>query len=113
MSIYLIPGRFILIGILNSRYYLYTKNVSVRKSIIAGDIFMDTGMLGKVLVCFGLLIILLGVVTMSAAKIPWLGKLPGDLAFQIGGMKVFAPLATCLLISLILIIFLNLVMGRR
>lgn len=78
-----------------------------------GISIMDASMLGKGLVCLGLLIILLGMVIMAAAKISWLGKLPGDLAFQIGGMRIFAPLATCLLISLILTVLINILTARK
>jgi hypothetical protein len=37
-----------------------------------------------------------------SGRIPWLGKLPGDFTFRSGGLTVYVPLATCLLLSVLL-----------
>ncbi|HEY9869553.1 MAG TPA: DUF2905 domain-containing protein [Candidatus Obscuribacterales bacterium] len=74
---------------------------------------MDTGLLGKGLILLGLLMALLGATFLIAPKIPFLGRLPGDFAFQLGNVKVFAPLATCLVLSLLLTWLLNLLFARR
>jgi hypothetical protein len=47
-----------------------------------------------------------------APSIPFLGRLPGDIRIDSGNVKVFAPLGTMLLISLILTIVLNLLSRR-
>ena len=60
------------------------------------------GELGKVLVLVGVLLVVLGVIFSLGAKIPWLGQLPGDITLKRGNLTVYFPLATCLLISLIL-----------
>jgi hypothetical protein len=44
-------------------------------------------------------------------RIPLLGKLPGDIALEKGGFQFFFPLATCLIISVALIVVANLVFG--
>ena len=46
--------------------------------------------------------ILLGAVLLAAAKIPWLGKLPGDITYQGKGFTFYFPLATSLAVSVIL-----------
>lgn len=61
----------------------------------------------------GLLVALLGAALLIAPKIPFLGRLPGDFVFQLGNVKVFAPLATCLVVSLLLTLLLNLLFARR
>ncbi|MBD3160566.1 MAG: DUF2905 family protein [Candidatus Eisenbacteria bacterium] len=68
--------------------------------------------LGRVLLLFGLGIAALGLLLLVAPKIPFLGRLPGDLRFQRDGTTIFLPLATCLLLSILLTVILNL-LGRR
>jgi uncharacterized protein HemY len=62
--------------------------------------------LGKMLLLFGLLMVLLGVVLLVAGhfsgKVPWLGRLPGDIYIQRGNWTVYFPLATCLIVSVML-----------
>ncbi len=60
------------------------------------------GELGKVLVLGGVLLVVLGVIFSLGGKIPWLGQLPGDITLRRGNLTVYFPLATCLLISVIL-----------
>jgi hypothetical protein len=67
---------------------------------------------GKALVALGLLIALAGVVLMLVGRVPWLGRLPGDIHFQRGNFSFYFPLATSLLLSVILTLLLYLV-GRR
>lgn len=63
--------------------------------------------IGRFLVLIGALIIAVGLVLIFAGKIPWLGRLPGDLTIQRKDIVVYIPIATCLLLSLILTIVLN------
>jgi len=58
--------------------------------------------LGKMLIMFGAIMVLVGVVLLAAPKIPWLGKLPGDITYQGKGFTFYFPLATCILLSLVL-----------
>ncbi len=67
------------------------------------------GDLGRWLVYAGLGLAGLGLVLMLAGRVPWLGRLPGDIRIERGGFSCFAPLATSLLLSLILTIVLNVV----
>ena len=54
------------------------------------------------LIIFGAIMVLVGVVLLAAPKIPWLGKLPGDITYQGKGFTFYFPLATCILLSLVL-----------
>ena len=67
--------------------------------------------IGRTLLIVGLVVAAVGVVLILAPRIPLLGKLPGDVSFQRDGVTVVIPLATMLLISVILTIVLNLI-GR-
>ena len=72
--------------------------------------------LGKILVGFGMVMLLLGGILLLAGslsgKVPWLGRLPGDIYIQRGGWSIYIPLGTSLLISIILTLILA-VFGRR
>jgi hypothetical protein len=68
--------------------------------------------IGRLLVVFGLLIALAGVVLMLAGRISWLGRLPGDIHVQRGNWTFYFPLATSLLLSLVLTVVLWII-GRR
>jgi len=58
--------------------------------------------LGKVLIVIGLVIAGIGVVLLLSPKIPWIGKLPGDILIKKDNFRFYFPLATCIIISLIL-----------
>jgi hypothetical protein len=58
--------------------------------------------LGKVLIGFGLLLVVIGGVLMLAGHIPWIGRLPGDIHIQRGNWTFYFPLATSLIVSLLL-----------
>jgi len=55
--------------------------------------------LGRSLIILGLVIILIGIVVSLAGKLPWLGRLPGDISIKRENFSFYFPLATCLLIS--------------
>lgn len=58
--------------------------------------------IGKVLIIFGALLIIAGSALTFFQKIPFLGRLPGDIMIRRDNFTFYFPLATCLLISVIL-----------
>jgi len=62
---------------------------------------------GKILIILGLLLGGVGVILLFLPKIPWLGKLPGDLIFRRGNFTFYFPLVSCLILSLLLTLFFN------
>ncbi|HEX9445240.1 MAG TPA: DUF2905 domain-containing protein [Candidatus Binatia bacterium] len=60
------------------------------------------GTLGRTLIIFGILLVVLGLVFSLGSKIPWLGRLPGDIYIQRDNFTFYFPLTTCLLLSLII-----------
>ena len=72
--------------------------------------------LGKMLLLFGLLMVLLGLVLLVAGhfsgKVPWLGRLTGDIYIQRGTWTFYFPLATCLIISVVLTLLFSLFSRR-
>jgi hypothetical protein len=71
-----------------------------------------TNDLGKILIAFGLLIALAGVVVLLVGRVPWIGRLPGDIHIERGNFTFYFPLATSLLLSVVLTLVLYL-LGRR
>jgi Protein of unknown function (DUF2905) len=58
--------------------------------------------LGRVLIVIGVILVIVGAGFLLAPKIPWLGHLPGDISYKRGNFRFYAPLGTCILISIIL-----------
>ena len=55
--------------------------------------------LGKVLVGFGVLVAAIGGMLVLAGRVPWIGRLPGDIYIQRGSWSFYFPLATSLILS--------------
>jgi hypothetical protein len=57
---------------------------------------------GKTLIAIGLLLVLIGLFLTFGGKLPWLGKLPGDIRIERDNFSFYFPLGTSVLLSLIL-----------
>ncbi len=68
--------------------------------------------LGRVLVVLGLIVVALGVVLLLVDRVPWIGRLPGDVHLQRGNWTFYFPLGTSILLSVVLTLVLWLI-GRR
>jgi membrane protein implicated in regulation of membrane protease activity len=68
--------------------------------------------LGKLLIVFGVVIALVGLALTLAGRLPWFGRLPGDIYVQRGNWSFYFPLATSILVSVVLTLVLYLI-GRR
>jgi DUF2905 family protein len=68
--------------------------------------------IGKLLIVFGLLIAGVGVLLVVAGRLPWIGRLPGDIHIQRGNFTFYFPLATSILVSVALTLIFWLI-GRR
>ena len=63
---------------------------------------------GRILVLLGGVVVVVGLVMMLAPHVPWLGRLPGDIVIQRERFTFAFPIVTCLLLSVVLTIVLNL-----
>ena len=68
--------------------------------------------LGKMLIFFGAILILIGGAILLAGKIPWIGRLPGDIFIQKKNFTFYFPLATSIIISIILTLIFSLLSKR-
>jgi len=67
---------------------------------------MGLGPLGKLLILIGIFIILIGLFLILSDKLPWIGRLPGDIVIKKDRFTFYFPLATCILLSLLLTLIL-------
>jgi len=65
--------------------------------------------LGRMLLIIGGGIFLLGLLLTLLGKIPFLGKLPGDIVIRRGNFTLYMPILTSILLSLLLTVVLNVI----
>jgi hypothetical protein len=71
---------------------------------------MDAGTLGRGLVYVGLGLVLLGGLVVLLGRVLNLGNLPGDLVYEGENVRVYVPIATMIVLSVVLTLLLNLVL---
>ena len=64
--------------------------------------------LGRFLVFVGIIIILIAIVLIFSEKIPWIGRLPGDILIKRGKWTFYFPLATSIILSILITLLMNL-----
>jgi hypothetical protein len=68
--------------------------------------------LGKILVVAGAAIAVIGVLLMLSGKLPGIGRLPGDIIVQKKNFTFYFPIATSILLSIIITLLFWLI-GRK
>jgi hypothetical protein len=68
--------------------------------------------LGRLLVLVGGVSLVLGAVLLVADRLPWFGRLPGDIVLHRGPVTFYLPLGTSLVVSVVVTILLNLFWRR-
>jgi Protein of unknown function (DUF2905) len=68
--------------------------------------------LGRALIVLGVVIAVVGLFLVFFDRVPWLGRLPGDIQVQRGNWTFYFPLGTSILLSIVLTLVLWLI-GRR
>ena len=68
--------------------------------------------LGRSIVVLGIVIVAVGGFLMLMPRMPWLGHLPGDVHIERPGFSVHFPLVTCLVVSAVATVVLNLFFRR-
>ena len=67
---------------------------------------------GRLLIVGGVVLAVVGLVLVLAPNVPFLGRLPGDIRIDNGDTRIFIPIGTMIVVSIVLTIALNL-LGRR
>jgi len=56
---------------------------------------------GKVLIILGIVMVIVGLIIVLGPRIPFFGKLPGDIYIKKENFRFYFPLTTCIIISII------------
>jgi hypothetical protein len=67
--------------------------------------------IGRSLVVIGVFITILGAIMLLTPRVPWLGRLPGDIVIRGENAIIYIPITTMLIASVVLSVVLN-VIGR-
>lgn len=59
-------------------------------------------MSGKALIVIGIVIVIVGIIVTFSPKIPYIGRLPGDILIKKENFTLYFPLATSVIVSIIL-----------
>jgi len=60
------------------------------------------GSFSRGLITFGIFLVIIGFLMPLLSKVPFVGKLPGDIYFQKENFTFYFPLSTCLMISVVI-----------
>lgn len=82
-------------------------------NIPAGSVILSPmAPFGKMLIIGGIVMVITGLILLISPRIPWLGRLPGDIRIEGKNSSFYFPVVTCIILSIILSIIMNL-FGRR
>ena len=63
--------------------------------------------IGRFLIVLGVVIVLAGAALLLAGRLPWLGRLPGDIVVRRDHVTFYFPIVTSIVISILLTLILN------
>jgi hypothetical protein len=69
----------------------------------------DLSSFGKLLLLLAVVFGVIGLLLIIMGNVPFLGKLPGDLVIRRGGVTIFFPIVTSIVLSLMLTVLINLI----
>ncbi len=64
--------------------------------------------LSKLMILLGILLVVAGIIMNISGKIPFFGKLPGDIYIKKGNFSFFFPITSCIIISIVISVILKL-----
>jgi hypothetical protein len=68
--------------------------------------------IGKSFIFFGIVLIVIGSLFVLFGKVPWFGRLPGDIVIKNDGFTFYFPIATMVILSIAVTVLFNII-GRR
>lgn len=70
----------------------------------------DLGSIGRIMLVIGGLIFFIGLILTLGGKVPFLGRLPGDVRIQQEGFSCYFPIVTSIVLSILLSLLLNIIL---
>lgn len=71
------------------------------------------GEMAKIIIVIGVVLVLIGLVMLFIQKVPFLGKLPGDILIKKENFTFYFPLTTSIIISIIISLILYIISKFR
>jgi hypothetical protein len=68
--------------------------------------------IGRLIVVIGAVLVVIGVLFVFSDKIPWIGKLPGDIMIRRKNFAIYFPIATCILLSILVTLVIRIFFRR-
>jgi len=68
--------------------------------------------LGRTVIVLGLVLVAVGLLLSVLPRVPWLGRLPGDIHIEREHFSLHVPLVTCLVVSVVATLILNLLFRK-
>lgn len=69
--------------------------------------------MGRTLIVLGAVLLLVGLLLQLAPNVPLLGKLPGDIRIERDGFRLYLPITSCVLLSVLISAILQLLSRLR
>jgi DUF2905 family protein len=63
--------------------------------------------LGRALLLVGGVLAAFGLLLMLGARVPWAGRLPGDVVYRKGSFNFYFPVVTCIVLSVVVTLLLR------
>ena len=79
----------------------------------SGDYSFGMEPIGRILLVAGFVLLVVGALLTFAPGLSWLGRLPGDIRVERPGFRLFVPITTSLLLSVLLSLVMYLVSKLR
>lgn len=67
------------------------------------------GEMAKIIIVIGVVLVLIGLIILFLQKVPFLGKLPGDILIKKENFTFYFPLSTSIVVSIIVCLILYLI----
>jgi len=74
---------------------------------------MESNSIGKVLIVAGAVLVVIGIILLLANRIPFIGRLPGDIFFRKGNFTFYFPVVTSIVLSIVLTLIFYLISKFR
>lgn len=69
--------------------------------------------MGKLLIIIGIILIIVGIAITWSDRIPYLGKLPGDISVEKKNFKFYFPVTTSIVLSVLISIILYIIQSIK
>ena len=71
---------------------------------------IPTSTIARLLIAVGIVTLVIGLLLLLWPRIPMIGRLPGDITIQKDGFRLFVPIASSIIISIVLTVMVNVVL---